>query len=393
MKILIANLGSTSFKFCLFDMNDERELARGVVQRIGQSRSSYWIQVDTNRIENEQSIADHAQALDICLQVLTDGNLKCLESTSDLDAIGFKAVHGGRKSGVQFVDDDLLDAMTEMEHVAPAHNPIYVSAMKNLAEKFSGISLIAAFETDFHQTIDRSANTYAIPHQWTNDFSIRKWGFHGASHRYVAQRVSELIENCERIISLHLGGSSSLCGIKKGRSVGTTMGMSPQTGLPQSNRVGDFDPFALPLIMKRTEKTLEQILEMLANESGLQGISGLNGDIRDLESAADQQNAQAQLALDIYVYETRRHFGGLLVQLGGVDCIAFAGGTGENGWRIREKICSGLTEFGIEIDVEKNRNASDESAIHASSSRTEIWIVPTNEEIIVARQTAAALKG
>jgi acetate kinase len=265
--------------------------------------------------------------------------------------------------------------------------------MKNLAKNFSSVPLIAAFETDFHRTIKPEACTYAIPNRWAQDFSIRKWGFHGASHRYIAQRVAELTDNCERIISLHLGGSSSLCAIRNGKSIGTTMGMSPQTGLPQSNRVGDFDPFALPLIMERTEKTLDQVLAVLASESGLTGISGVSGDIRDLESAAEQGNSNAQLALDVYIHETRRHFGGLLVQLGGVDCIAFAGGSGENGWRIRERICQNLSELGIAIDPEKNRNNSGENAIHATASRAEIWIVPTNEEIIVARQAAAVLKG
>jgi acetate kinase len=392
MKILVANLGSTSFKYRLFDMTDERQLARGGVERIGAEESPCFVEIGGKRQDVTIAAPDHAAAVRKCLEQLTDPQTGCLKDASEVSAIGFKAVHGGRVSGVQLVTPDVLAAMEEMSQVAPAHNPPYIAAMRLLAEKLPEIPLVAAFETGFHATIPDRLRHYAVPREWAEELHIKKWGFHGASHRYISQRVPQLLGRSDlRIISCHLGGSSSLCAIRGGESVATSMGMSPQSGLPQNNRAGDFDPYAILVVMRRLGKSFEEVLELLASQCGLLGLSGVSGDIRDLEEAAGQGNSQAQLALDVYVAEIRRYLGGLLVELGGADVIVFTGGIGENGVNIRRAVCRDLGELGIVLDDAKNAAARGETPIHADTSRVQIWITPTNEEIVVARQAKELL--
>ena len=393
MLVLVANLGSTSFKYRLFDMTDERCLARGAVERIGESESKCVAEIGVWSDELTMPVPDHGVAVSACLEQLTDPQHGVLRDASQVSAIGFKAVHGGRLSGVFVVDDDVLDAMAEMNTAAPAHNPPYIAAMQSLRERLPGLPLVAAFETDFHRSIPESRREYAIPRAWADEFHIRKYGFHGASHRYIATRSAELLGRVDaRVISCHLGGSSSLTAIDSGRSVMTTMGMTPQTGLPQNNRVGDFDPFALPLIIERTGMSLDEVLAHLASHGGLLGLSGSSGDIRDLEQAADRGDSGSQLALDVFVQEIRRHLGGMLVALGGADAIVFTGGIGEKGKRIRAAVCQGLEELGIVIDPEANEAVHGESTFHAADSRIELWVIPTNEEIIVARQCVDVLQ-
>ncbi len=393
MLVLVANLGSTSFKYRLFDMTDERCLARGAVERIGQSESKCSVEIGQWTDERTMPVPDHGVAVAACLEQLTDPEHGVLTDAADVQAIGFKAVHGGRISGVFQVNDEVLDAMAEMNAAAPAHNPPYIAAMNTLRDRFPELPLVAAFETDFHRTIPAARREYAIPREWADGFHIRKWGFHGASHRYIATRSAELLGRSDaRVISCHLGGSSSLTAINSGRSVMTTMGMTPQTGLPQNNRVGDFDPFALPLIMQRTGKTLDEVLSHLASQGGLLGLSGQSGDIRDLESGAAAGDEGCKLALETFVEEIRRHLGGMMVALGGVDAIVFTGGIGENGKDIRAGVCAGLEELGIVVDAAANRAASGESTFHAADSRTQLWVIPTNEELIVARQTTSVLE-
>jgi acetate kinase len=271
MKILVANLGSTSFKYRLFDMTDEKVLARGGVERIGSDQSRCFVEVAGIKEEATLAAKDHAVAVRLCLQQLVDK--KSLANPRELSAIAFKAVHVQGMTGVHRVDERVLAAMEAFNDVAPAHNPPYVAAMRLLNRELPEIPLVAAFETGFHQTIAPAQHLYAVPHEWAQTYGVRRWGFHGASHRYIAERTAQLLKKPEaKIISCHLGGSSSLCAIDAGKSVATTMGMSPQTGLPQNNRVGDFDPFALPVIMRATGKSLDQVLDDLANRSGLLGL-------------------------------------------------------------------------------------------------------------------------
>jgi acetate kinase len=386
-KILVANLGSTSFKYRLFDMSDERQLARGGVERIGAAESRAFVEIGPLRKEFTIQAPDHAAAVRQCLEQLTDPNDGCLKDAAEVSAIGFKAVHGGALSGVQRVTAELLSAMEEMNGVAPAHNPPYVAAMRLLSEKLPGIPLVAALETGFHATIPARLAHYAVPHEWAEMLHIKRWGFHGASHRYIATRTAELVGRSDlRIISCHLGGSSSICAIREGRSVATSMGMSPQSGLPQNNRVGEFDPFTLPWIMRRTGKSLDDVLHTLAEQSGLLGLSGISGDVRDLELAAKAGNARARLALDVYISSVRHYLGAYLVELGGADAIVFTGGIGENSATVRASVCLGLEELGIVLDAGKNAVARGETRVDGAASRIQLWIMPTNEELIVARQ-------
>lgn len=393
MLVLVANLGSTSFKYRLFDMTDERCLARGSVDRIGAQESCCEVEIGSWSEQRTMPVADHGVAVAACLEQLTNPEHGVLQDASEVSAIGFKAVHGGRLSGVFAVDDDLLDAMTEMNAAAPAHNPPYIAAMKALRTRFPELPLVAAFETDFHRTIPAARREYAIPRQWADEFHIRKYGFHGASHRYIATRSASLLGRDDaRVISCHLGGSSSLTAIKSGESVMTTMGMTPQTGLPQNNRVGDFDPFALPLIMERTGMSLDETLTQLASHGGLLGLSDHSGDIRDLEAAAATGDDKSQLALDVFVQEIRRHLGGMIVALGGVDAIVFTGGIGEKGAGIRAGVCADMEELGIVLAPDANMAVSGEATFHSTESRTQLWVIPTNEEVIVARQCVNLLK-
>jgi acetate kinase len=391
MKILVANLGSTSFKYRLFDMADERQLARGGVERIGSPESKCFVQAGDYRRELLTRVPNHGKAVEMCVEQLADP--KTGLKGPALSAIAFKAVHGGDFSGVQLVNDAVLLAMERMNRVAPAHNPPYVAAMRQIKEMLPRIPLVAAFETGFHATIPPRLRTYSVPYDWAEKHQIRRWGFHGASHRYIATRMAEITGRSEmRIISCHLGGSSSLCAIRGGKSVATSMGMSPQSGLPQNNRVSDFDPFAIPVVMQATGKSLDEVLDDLAEHSGLLGLSGTSGDIRDLEQAAAGGNERAKLALDVFISSVRHYLGAYLAELGGADAIVFTGGIGENGVQVRAAICAGLEELGIDLDANKNAAARGEATIHSDRSRIQLWVVPTNEEIVVARQTKALLE-
>ncbi|HXG10824.1 MAG TPA: acetate/propionate family kinase [Gemmataceae bacterium] len=393
MKILVANLGSTSFKYRLFDMTDERVLARGGVERIGSDRARCYVEAGPVRDEATLAAPDHAAAVRLCLKQLSDPRVGCLKDPSELAAIGFKAVHAQGLTGVHRVDDRVLAAMEAYNDVAPAHNPPYVRAMRLLASELPQIPLVAAFETGFHESVAPAQRLYAVPLEWAEQHGIKRWGFHGASHRYIAERTSQLLGNpAAKVISCHLGGSSSLCAIRGGKSMANSLGMSPQTGLPHNNRVGDFDPFALPVLMRATGKTLEQLLDDLANRSGLEGLSGAGRDLRDIEAAAAAGNLRARLALDVFVASVRHYLGAYLLLLNGADAIVFTGGIGENSAAMRAAVCADLDWFGIILDPVRNAAAKGEVPIHAPTSRVQLWIMPTNEELIVARQAKALLE-
>lgn len=391
MKVLVANIGSTSFKYRLYEMPAETLLARGGVERIGSDRASSHVSRGADRIERTGPVPDHGAALATCLEQLTDPEHGCLAGPQELAAVGFKAVHARATSGIQRVDGGVLAAMEAYATVAPAHNPPYLRAMRQLRERFPALPLVAAFETDFHRTVPAAYQYYAIPWEWC-ERGIRRWGFHGASHRYITGRIAELVGRSDlRLISCHLGGSSSLAAVHRGQSVGNSLGMSPQSGLPHNNRVGDFDVFALPAILRETGLSLEEVLDVLAERSGLAGLSGAGNDLRDIERSAAQGHERARLAIDVFVAAIRDYLGAYLVRLGGVDVLAFTGGIGENSSLIRQEVCRGLDPFGIVLDPEKNVAAQGEMRISKESSPAQIWILPTNEEIIVARQTYAAL--
>lgn len=424
MKVLVANLGSTSFKYRLFDMSDESQLARGGIDRIGQPASACFVEIGGRREESTQPVADHAAAVRMCLDQLTHPEYGCLKSVGEVAAIGFKAVFAGNLSGVRIVTDELLAKMEDLADIAPAHNPMYAKAMRQLRSAFPEIPLVAALETAFHETIPPENRLYAIPLEWSQEYEVQRWGFHGASHRYLNTRIAQLIcgssfnpkpqatartasdsednavacgfgLNDLRVVTCHLGGSNSLCAARGGKSLANSLGMSPQTGLPHNNRVGDFDPFALPIILRKSGKSLDQVLSELSSKGGLLGVSGLSGDVRDLEEAAAKGHSRAKLALDLFIASIRQYLGAYLTILGGADAIVFSGGIGENSSLIRSGVCRDMAWAGIELDEVKNTSVArgSEARISSDGSQTQIWVVPTNEEIVVARQSVEAVQG
>ncbi len=393
MKVLVANLGSTSFKYRLFDLSTETQLARGGIDRIGQAESACVVEIGNHKAESSQHIPDHAAAVSICLEQLTDPESGCLQSVEEVAGIGFKAVFAGSMSGVRVVNEELLQKMEALSDIAPAHNPPYVRAMRQLQKAFPQIPLVAALETGFHETIPFEHRAYAVPYEWYTDFEIRRWGFHGASHRFISGRVAELLGRDDlKIISCHLGGSASVCAIQNGKSVAASMGMSPQGGLPNNNRVGDFDAYAIPVIMKATGMTFEQVLAEMSTKGGLLGISGLSGDCRDLEEAATAGHDRAEKALKLFEASIRFYVGAYMSLMGGADVIVFTGGIGENSERIRTNVCRNMEWAGLELCSQKNAGrVRGEVCVSAEESRIQAWVVPTNEELVVARQTAAAI--
>jgi acetate kinase len=380
MIVLVANIGSTSFKFRLFDMSDERELARGGAERIGKEDAAVKVGDRTWT----GPLADHGEAIDHCLKLLPDPNVR-------LDAIGFKAVHGGPISGAMRVTDDVIATMTDFFDIAPAHNPPYVAAMKAFRERLPGVPQVAAFETAFHQTIPASRWTYAIPWEWTQA-GVRRYGFHGASHGYIAVRSAELLGRSDlRVISCHLGGSSSICAIDSGRSVANSFGSTPQSGLPHNNRVGDFDPYVLLKVLPRFGLTLEAALAEMARGGGLLGISGVSNDLREVEAAAASGNERARLAVEVLVEAVRHYVGAYLAVLNGADLMVFTGGIGENSAPFRKAVCERMDYAGIRLDDARNAVRGKEARVSADDSRVRIMVIPTNEELIVARQTVEEL--
>ncbi|MEZ6148004.1 MAG: acetate/propionate family kinase [Planctomycetaceae bacterium] len=328
----------------------------------------------------------------MCLDQLTDRETGCLSSVDEVAAIGFKAVFAGKLSGVRIVDDNLLDTMEALADVAPAHNPPYAKAMRQLRAAFPAIPLVAALETAFHETIAPEYRTYAVPYEWQEKYEVRRWGFHGASHRYIGGRMAEITGRDDlKVISCHLGGSSSICAMEGGESRSNSLGMTPQSGLPQNNRVGDFDPYALRLVKRLTGKDYDTLLDELASQGGLLGLSGVSNDARDIEQAAEQGNAQADLALKVYTADIKRYIGQYLAVLNGANAIVFTGGIGENSERVRRDVCANMDYVGLHLDKERNKHVDGETKISTEDSRIEIWVVPTNEEIVVARQTVAAV--
>lgn len=391
MKILVSNIGSTSFKFKLFAMEREVETASGGADRIGQSRGTLEIKRQ-GRIPTREKhcFADHGEAVRTILERLVE--LEILEKLESLDAIAFKAVMGGDAPPVTLVTEEILERMEYFAPVAPAHNPPYVAAMRMFREALPKTVLVAAFDSGFHQSNPSRRRFYAVPLDWADRYGIKRYGYHGASHRYSSTRIKELMPEAERIISCHLGGSSSLCAIKTGVSVATSMGLSPQSGLPQGNRIGDFDPFGIDLLRRSAGLSTAEILDRLGSQSGLKALSGTSGDMRDIEQALGKGSAAAELAFDLYVTSIRDYLGSYLVELGGVDAISFSGGIGQKSGKVREAVCRNLDFAGIRLDPEKNRKTITEARIDAKNSAVPVWVLETNEELIVARQAADLIK-
>ncbi len=372
MKCLIPNIGSTSFKYRVMDMPAESVLAEGRVERIGQPGGE---------------CPDYLSAIRKCLAAIA-GEGKALKSLAEIGAVGFKVVHTGPLNQSQLIGDELLRAMEEFTFFAPAHNPPYIAAIQAFRQELPGVPLVAVIETSPYRFMDEAATTYAVPYEWRTKYGIRRYGFHGASHRAANEHTAKLLGRRNlRHISCHLGGSSSIAAFRDGVAIDTSFGTSPQSGLPQNNRVGDIDSFALLQMMKKLNVGPDEMARILGSQSGLAGISGTSGDMRDVDQAAAAGSKQARLALDVFVRAIRHYVGAFMLELGGVDAITFSGGIGENSWETRAAVLKNLAAFGIELDEKKNRAASGLGAISAENSAVKILIVPANEELIVARET------
>lgn len=392
MKILIANIGSTSLKWRLFDFsnNAERLLHKGGFERV----------------------ADYPKAIEDCLAQLKDAG--ALANESELAAVGFKTVIAKDVTGCVRLDERVLGAMEAYNGLAPAHNPPYITGIRLFGKRMPGVPLVGLFETAFYQFAPEAMMRYAVPDAW-RDIGIRRWGFHGASHKFIAERSAELLGRNDvaervrklyvdggktpvngaplRVISCHLGGSSSITGINSGVAIGTSMGMSPQSGLPQNNRVGDLDAEAIPYAVKTLGITIEDAQRQLTKESGLKGISGVSNDIRDVHKAVAHGNAKAKLALDVYVASARHWIGSYFFEMGGADAIVFTAGIGENDSIMRAGICAGLEDLGIELDAALNASTrATETVLSKPNSRVKLLVIPTNEELVVARETKRLLE-
>jgi len=332
-------------------------------------------------------IPNHAEGFSFCVRALQDSRM--IRDLGDLDAVGYKAVHGGNLSGTRFVDDDLLAEMERVTPLAPSHNPIYLTAMRDIRERFPSLVQIARFETSFHATIPDCRTTYGVPYQWREDWGIRKYGFHGSSHEYIAGRTHEIFPDARRVISCHLGGSSSICAILDGKSIATTMGATPQSGLFNNNRVGDFEVFCLPVLVEHYG-SLEKVLRVLSSESGLLGLSGVSNDLRLVFDKMDEGDAHARLAVETLVDNIVGYIGMYTAYLGGLDALIFTGGIGLNSDRLRDMVCGKLAYMGLELDPEKN-TASGGECISTESSRVKVCRIKTDEETVVAENVYAML--
>lgn len=391
-KIFIMNLGTTSFKFKLYAFAGEesRVLAAGELESVGAEKSAWELHyADGTDQQGADPVADHGAAFALCFAMLQrDGILRDLD---DLTAVGYKAVHGGRLSGTCLVDEALMEEMERVIPFAPAHNPIYLNAMRSIRSRFPGLTQVARFETSFHSTIPEKRVVYGVPYAWKEDAGIRRYGFHGSSHQYIAQTVEKLQPGARRIINCHLGGSSSICAILDGQSVATSMGATLQSGLFNNNRVGDFEVFCLKPIMDRYGYTLDEALAVLSKESGLLGLSGVSNDLRLVLEAAEAGSRQAQLAFDALCDNILGYVGMYTAYLGGLDALVFTGGIGVGSAALRRRVCEGLAYLGVELDEEKNAGRGD-GAVSKAGSPVTVWRLKTDEESVVAACVREFLK-
>lgn len=380
-RILVLNLGSTTFKFKLYDMTDaETLLASGSVECIG-AQGSYTIKVGMDQRKAACACPTHIDALETCMAELTGMGVPVDMAT--LDAIGYKAVHGGTISGSHVVDDALLAEMERMVSFAPAHNPVYLAMMRKIRAKYPEALQIACFETAFHATIPFERAVYGVPLEWVEQYGVRRYGFHGSSHSYIAWKMGRENPAAQRVISAHLGGSSSLCAILNGKSVAASMGATPQSGLFHNDRVGDLDVFCLP-ILARELGGLDNAMRALSSKSGLLGLSGVSNDMRAVEAAAEGGNERARLALDALVDAIVGYVGMYTAYLGGLDALCFTGGIGLNDAGLRAAVVQKLGFLGAKLDEGLNVRGY-EGRISAADSKIEVWSLETNEEIMVAR--------
>lgn len=392
MKILVINCGSSSLKYQILDMDGDNLMAKGLVERIGMEESVITHKrLGNDAWVNEVPMNDHKEAIKQVLDALTDPTHGVVKSMEEIDAVGHRVVHAGEKyASSVLITEDVMKALEECVELAPLHNPPNLIGIKACQELMPGTPMVGVFDTAFHQTMPPESYIYAIPYKYYEKYGIRRYGFHGTSHKYVAERASEML-NCNlddlKLITCHLGNGASVSAIKRGKCVDTSMGFTPLEGLVMGTRSGDIDPAIITYIRKKENLPSGAVNEILNKESGVLGISGVSSDFRDIEAAAEEGNERAQLALKVFVHKVRFYIGAYIAEMNGVDAIVFTAGVGENAPNMRDLICHDLGNLGIKIDLVKNKVRGKETIISRDDSPVKILLIPTNEEYMIARDT------
>lgn len=399
MKILVINAGSSSLKYQLIDMDTEKVLAKGLCERIGIEGSKLNHTPDggeKNVIEKDMK--DHSDAIKMVIEALTDANYGVISDMSEIAAVGHRVVHGGETfSGSVIIDSEVKKALEECIPLAPLHNPANLIGIAACEEAMPGVPQIGVFDTAFHQSMTKESYMYAVPYELYEKHKVRKYGFHGTSHKYVSQEAAKMLGKKPeelKMITCHMGNGSSITAVDGGKSVDTSMGFTPLAGVVMGTRCGDIDPAIVKFIAESENMTISEVDALLNKQSGVQGISGVSSDFRDLEAAQAQGNERAALALDMFVESVRKYIGAYMVKMGGVDAIIFTAGIGENTPVMRDAITKNLEAFGIKVDPEKNEKAirGAQMDISADDSKVKVLVVPTNEELMIAKETLELLK-
>jgi acetate kinase len=393
MKIIVLNCGSSSIKYQLFEMPSAEVVAKGLVDKIGLKGASikhYMANGDVLKLEGE--ILDHQAGIEFVLGVITNKEYGCVGDLNEIGAVGHRVVHAGEKyNGSVAISKEVIEALEECIDLAPLHNPPNLEGIYAITKLLPEVPQVGVFDTAYHQTMTEQAYLYGIPYSLYEKYKVRRYGFHGSSHRFVSQRAADIlgkkIEDL-KIISCHLGNGASMCAIQNGKSVDTSMGMTPVEGLVMGTRCGDIDAGALLYIADKEETSIQYTSTLLNKHSGMLGLSGVSSDMRDIETAAAEGNHRAQVSLDIYHYRIKKYIGAYAAAMGGVDVVIFTGGVGENGWETRQEVSQGLEFMGIDFDVEKNTKLRGKEAIISKpGSKATVMVVPTNEELVIAEDT------
>ena len=391
MKILVLNCGSSSLKYQLINMETEEVLASGKYERIGEEEAFNTHKVNGKKIEVKKPAYNHKEAIEFVLAQFTNPEYKVIDSLDEIDAIGHRVVHGGeifKESAV--IDEKVMQQISECGEFAPLHNPAAVLGMEACKNVMPGKPMVAVFDTTFHQTMPKDKYIYPIPYEFYKKYGVRKYGAHGTSHMYVSERLAK-IENKNikdmKIVTCHLGQGSSICAVKGGKSIDTSMGLTPLGGIPMVTRSGDLDPSVLTYIMKKENISAGEMEDILNKKSGVAGISGLAPDFRVIEDASNEGNERARIAINSFNYSIAGYIAKYAAEMDGIDYIVFTGGIGENQINIRKGICEKLKFMGIEIDLDANNIRGEERVISTPNSRVKVYIIPTNEELMIAKET------
>lgn len=398
MKVLVINCGSSSLKYQMLDMETETVMAKGLAERIGIEGSVVEHKpTGKDKVKFEQPMATHKEALDIIFAALVNPEHGVLKSLDEIDAVGHRTVHGAETFATSVVIDDAVIAkMEECSVLAPLHNPANLIGIRAAKELLPNVPMVGVFDTAFHQTMPKEAFMYPLPYEFYTDYQVRKYGFHGTSHRFVSLEAAKLMgENIKnlKLITCHLGNGASIAAVRYGKCVDTSMGLTPLPGLMMGTRCGDVDPACLIFMNKNMGYSVDDVDRIINKQSGVLGVSGVSSDFRDVEAAAKEGNERAQLALDMFYYRVKVTIGAYVAAMDGVDGIIFTAGLGENSGLARNKICQGLKYLGINLDEEKNAQRGEAMIISTEDSRTKVMVIPTNEELMIARDTVELTAG